>query len=226
MQQGKEWGNIKTRYGIVGTVTSTELTWGEGNGWHVHKHGLWFTRKEVEPAELVEIEKVISKRFRTILSKRGGFANPDFGVKFEIGNDQAGAVDYAMKWGIDYEMTKGLVKQGRDGNLTPFEIASWWVGSGDPKPCALFQEYYRAFKGTYQMKYSRGLRALLAMGAEKSDAEIAGEQDADTVLLAELGRSAWKLVCARNLRGELIRVADTGNAEQVAEFLNGLGVYC
>lgn len=226
MQQGSTWGKLKARYGIIGTITSTEVTWGEQAGWHIHKHALWFMKNRVTEEEREEIQRVISKRFRSMLAKLGGFGNEDFAVKFTTDDDETGgkAVKYMTKWGIDAEMTKGLTKTGKDGNLTPFEIAEWYVQTKDPQAAKLFEEYYFSLKGSKQMTFSRGIRKLLELGAEKTDHELATEADDDEVLLAELGRITWAEVCRRNLRGELIEVASKGTAEEVDQFLQMLGV--
>lgn len=224
MQQGSTWGKLKARYGIIGTITSTEVTWGEQAGWHIHKHALWFMKSEVSEEGRAEIERVISKRFRSMLAKLGGFGNEDYAVKFSTGEDTGGQVKYITKWGIDAEMTKGITKKGKDGNLTPFEIAAWWVETGDPQAAALFQEYYSSLKGTKQMTFSHGLRKLLALGAEKTDRELADQEEQEEVLLAEMGRITWAEVCKRNLRGELIEVANKGTPEEVDQFLQMLGV--
>lgn len=42
MQEGRFYQQIKRKYGIAGTIGSSEVTWGPINGWHPHKHNLLF----------------------------------------------------------------------------------------------------------------------------------------------------------------------------------------
>ena len=44
---GKGWQDIKKRWGIVGLISSSELTWGPLFGWHPHKHALIFTKNKL-----------------------------------------------------------------------------------------------------------------------------------------------------------------------------------
>jgi hypothetical protein len=225
MQQGREWQEIKEHFGIIGTITSSEVTWGQVSGWHPHRHALALTREPVALGDIAEIEKTISKRFRDLLSKAGGFGNEDFSVKFSNGDTPEGASSYVAKWGLSEELTKGTTKKGRDGNLSPFEIVAWGLATDEKQPKELFREYHSAFKRSKQLTYSWGLRKLLALGAEKSDLQLAEEQVEDAVVIAELAREAWAVICKQGKRGELLEVASTGDAEQIAGFLQDLGIY-
>ena len=225
MQQGREWLEIKERFGIIGTITSSEVTWGQESGWHPHRHALALTRQPVALGDVAEIEETISKRFRELLAKAGGFGNEDFAVRFSNGDTPEGASSYVAKWGLSEELTKGTIKKGRDGNLSPFEIIAWRLATGEKQPADLFREYHSAFKRSKQLTYSWGLRKLLALGAEKTDLQLAEEQVEDAVVIAELAREAWAVICKQGKRGELLEVASTNDAEQITEFLNGLGIY-
>jgi hypothetical protein len=84
----------------------------------------------------------------------------------------------------------------------------------------LFQEYYWTYKGKKQLHYSRGLRKLLAMDTEKPDIELAKEQDEPAILLAQLARWVWKIICERNLRGSVLQVASSGDRQSVEMFID------
>jgi hypothetical protein len=223
LMSGWGWQEIKKRWGIVGLISSSELTWGPLFGWHPHKHALIFTAEKLSDSELKQSETEISARFRGILAKCGSYGHPEFSVDFRTGNVFEES-DYCFKWGIDYELTKSNVKKGRDGHYSPFEIAQW-AAAGDLQPVRLFQEYYQVYKGSHQLQYSHGLRSLLKMDQEKTDLELAVEEDKKASQLDEIARSAWYgIVCKKNLRGEVLKVASSGSAEDLSEFLKSIGV--
>ncbi|PCN86444.1 hypothetical protein AS583_19820 [Acinetobacter baumannii] len=61
-------------------------------------------------------------------------------------------------------MTKGHIKKGKEGGLTPFDLLQ--LSFEDElvfgrKPSQLFKEYAAAFKGARQLMWSRGLKDVL-----------------------------------------------------------------
>jgi hypothetical protein len=219
MQSGKAWISLKKRWGIVGTITGSEVTWGQDNGWHYHKHNLTFTESAITANQVQECQEEISLRFRHYLSEMGGYAHPEIGVKFTLGeSDQQ--KNYVCKWGLDFEMTKGPVKKAI-GGYSPFELAAW-AANGDPLPASLFREYYWGMKGSNQLNYSKGLRKLLAMGTDISDQELAQLQQHDDIELACIARNFWAHICQTGRRGELLEVASSGDIIQLDAFLEGL----
>ena len=223
LMSGWAWQEIKKRWGIVGLISSSEVTWGPMFGWHPHKHALILTKDKLSDNELKQSEIEISARFRGLLAKNGRYGHPDFSVKFRAGNTFETS-QYVSKWGLDYELTKSNVKKARLGNFSPFELAQW-AGNGDLQPVRLFQEYFKAYKGSKQLSYSNGLRSLLRLDQEKSDYDLAVEEDQKAIKLAELSRYAWAIVCKKHLRGDLLNVASSGSYELLTEFLNSIGVF-
>ena len=74
------------------------------------------------------------------------------------------------------------------------------------------------------MRWSSGLRERLGLTKEKSDEEIAIEQEEIAVVLSSLTTGAWRIVLANDARGELLEVAAGGDPAQVEAFLVQLGV--
>ena len=222
LMSGRAWQEIKNRWGIVGQISSSELTWGPLFGWHSHKHALIFTQDKLSINDLKQSENEISARFRGILAKSGRYGHPDYSVKFRTGNVFEES-DYCFKWGIDYELTKSNVKKAKGENYSPFEIAQW-AGDGDLQPVRLYQEFNQVYKGCHQLDYSNGLRLLLMMNSQKTDYQLAVEEDQKAFELAELSRYAWSIVCKNKMRGDLLEVASSGSSEDLTEFLKAIGV--
>jgi hypothetical protein len=222
LMSGKGWQDIKKRWGIVGLISSSELTWGSSFGWHPHKHALIFTKEKLSNSDLKHSEDQISARFRGLLAKNGRYGHPQFSVNFRVGNIFEES-EYVFKWGIDYELTKSNVKKARAGNYSPFELAQWAGSTGELQPVQLFREYFGAYKGSHQLQYTNGLRSLLALNQEKTDYQLAIEEDQQAFELALIARSAWAIVCKKKKRGDLLEVASTGSIDLLVEFLKSIG---
>jgi hypothetical protein len=87
----------------------------------------------------------------------------------------------------------------------------------------LWLQYAVNFKGERQLRWSSGLRARLGLEKEKSDEEIAIEQEEVAIILSSLSTGAWRIVLANDARGELLEVASRGDPAQVEAFLVQLG---
>ena len=223
LMSGRAWQDIKTNWGIKGVISSSEVTWGPIFGWHSHKHALLLTQDKLSTNDLKQSENEISARFRGILEKNGRYGHPEFSVKFRTGNVFEES-EYVFKWGIDYELTKSNVKKARAGNYSPFELAQW-AADGDLQPVQLFREYNNAYKWSKQLNYSNGLRSLLRLDQEKSDYDLATEEDQQSTELVNILRPAWAIITKKKLRGDLLEVASSGSMEKLTDFLKSNGVF-
>jgi len=150
---------------------------------------------------------------------------------FQLDRTFGAVADYVAKfgreplrqpWGTAAELAKSHLKRGRGNeHLTPFamlELIS--LGHDELKP--IFTEYATWFKGKHQLVWSAGLRSrLLENTMDKSDLEIAGEQEPEEemVLLGQLSRRQWSVILKKEVRGELLEVAKSGNWQDVIDFL-------
>jgi len=218
-RSGAPWQRFVDRLGIAGSVTATEITWGEGSGWHPHAHVLLLCETVPSESELVRLEGFLSERFGGWIGKNGGYVSPEFGVKVQLGD--AGGAAYVAKWGSAAELTKSNQKLGRDNRLGPWGLLAL-SADGDRKAGALFQEYAAAVRGRRVLRFSRGLRDRLGMGDEKSDEELAVAEEATAVVLATLDRYQWACVVGNGARGELLEVAARGDPEKLWLWLEQL----
>ena len=90
------------------------------------------------------------------------------------------------RWSAAHEVTKGHVKRGKAGRLTPWDFLRQFVAAATPAArapwAARWREYLAAFAGVAQLRWSPGLRRRLGLVAERPDAEVATEQAEDGVL--------------------------------------------
>lgn len=215
--------------GLRGTIGSTETTWGEGSGWHPHIHQLLFVDAGC-PFDLFLMH--YRKQWDAALRLEGMGTVTSAGVDMSFNKDHR--ADYVNKlgggWDLEHELAKGPVKLGREGRYSPFQLlASFaaYAATGDVSHAGrehgrVFQAYALVMKGRHSLQWSRGLRGLLGLGAETSDADLADEKDAVGVLLARLSKKSWALVLHFDQRAQLLNAARGGSEEEVAFFLQEL----
>lgn len=102
---------------------------------------------------------------------------------------------YLAKLGL--ELSDPGSKKARAGHETPTDIAYRWAESKDADAAELWQEYCAAMKGSRHLTWTRGLKEA-ARVAERSDAEVAADEDAPASVV-EVGTIAledWKKIRA------------------------------
>jgi hypothetical protein len=231
MRQGEYAQKRKQEFGIVGTISVLEVTWSHVNHWHPHKHELVFTANRASNIDASAYEALARAAWERAAAQQGLHMD-EHGYQF---NRTFGAVaDYIAKygrepikqpWGVEAEMTKGHLKQGRGPveHLTPFGLL-YQVYQGHEELLPVFREYARWFKWKRQLFWSSGLRKrLLGNECEKTDEELAREEQEEAVLLGRLTRAQWRVVLANDARGELLEVARSGDWELVKAFLVDIG---
>ena len=92
---------------------------------------------------------------------------------------------------------------------------------GDDRYTALFQEFDKAFMGRHQLVWSRGLRDLLSIDAEKTDEEIAEDQDPDSELFAQVTARQWSVILRKEKQGEVLE-ACRGGIESLWAYVGSL----
>jgi hypothetical protein len=120
-------------------------------------------------------------------------------------------------WGIEAELTKSYVKSSKNF----WSIVDDFIIGQEYKDLKLIREYAEATKGRRSIVMSRGLRKLLSI-EDKTDLEVAKEQDKKADLLLLLSRDIWKQIKDHKKRGELLKVASGGDLDTVINFINTL----
>lgn len=241
---GRGMAALRDTYEIRGFISADDLTYGR-NGWHPHIHALivleWGAELSLmpEPERIKYLDRRVGylhldfwRRWQHIVTSLGGSVSAD---AFDISGQNDNVADYvlkhgrlpeierpsSMKWGVADEITRMVVKLGRGESLSPWQLLARY-GAGDEAAGKLFQEYAAVTKGKRQLHYSRGLRALLGMGAEKSVDELVTEDDAASDVLAFVNEHQWRVVLQNDARPRVIQLARAGDAAAVLNYLNGL----
>lgn len=163
------------RCSIVGKVRSFEVTYGE-NGWHPHFHILLLSH-DVDDLAFKHTQSLSKLWIKCCVDSGLNAPSSKHGLDVRDGEY---AEEYVAKWGIDYEMTKGHTKKGKEGGFTPFDLLQLSFENnptyGGRTPSSLFAEYVVSTKGFRQLVWQRGLKALLLI-EELTDEEIAEQTE-------------------------------------------------
>ena len=217
--QGKRGQELRDLLGLKGTIRAFEVTYG-ANGFHPHLHVLLFLDK---PWSNSSVHAAFSPLWQNAC-RLAGLPIPSDAHGCRV-DDGSKAAAYASKWGLESEMTKGHVKRGKQGGMTPFDFLRA-VLADDPdaaKYRGLFRAYADAFHGQRQLYWSNGLRKLLELGKEATDEEVMAEQTEKATMLADLSVDQWKAIVHARAQAAVLDVAED-KAEELPALLDALHV--
>lgn len=204
----------KARFGIRGYVRVVETKHG-ANGWHPHVHFLLFLDRALTVEQTADLSTRMFGRWESALAKRGLTVLQSVGIDLRPVTEAAMA-DYFTKGayttsasGAAYEVTGSHSKTAGKGGRTPFEILAAVVAQGDAGDLDLWHEWEAASKGRRQLTWSRGLRDLLDLDAEKSDDEIVEEDQGGEIVAVVTGGDYARLAKAGVLC-DLLEIAEHG----------------
>ena len=184
--------------GKVGHIRAMEVTYGS-NGWHPHYHILYFFESPFLGGSIV-----LQNELGAIWQKccvKAGLKKPSLEHGCDV-RDGSYAQEYVSKWGLEDEVTKGHIKKGRKGSLTPWDLLRL-AESGDDKAGKLFHVFAKSFKGKAQLRWSKGLKSLLLI-EDKTDEELATETDKDSVQVNTIDIKIWKIILSCKLRSKYL----------------------
>ena len=201
---GRAGKQFRKTLGIKGTIRALEVTYGK-NGFHPHLHVLLFLE---ENATNGCIEGLFAPIWQNACLK-AGLPRPSDAHGCRV-DDGSKAAAYASKWGLESELTKSHTKKGRNGSRTPWDFLRAFLdkSEGWEQSAHLFRTYADAFKGQRQLYWSNGLRALLALGEEATDEEVAATQEDNARVLAELTDEQWRAILVTKSETAVLDMAE------------------
>lgn len=122
-----------------------------------------------------------------------------------------------------HDVTGSHAKQAKRGNRTPFGILADVLRDGLADDLDLWHEWEHVSRGRRQLQWSTGLRAVLGLGAERSDEDIAADEQLAGEVREWLTPAEYSAVCRRRAHTAVLEAAerdDTGEA--LAKWLNTL----
>ena len=186
--------------GKVGHITATEVTHGV-NGWHPHYHILLFFKKPINSKVLRDFLALCWQN----CCEKSGLKVPSLEHGCDL-RDGKYADKYVSKWGLADEVTKGHIKKGKEGSLTPWDLLRQ-SEAGCEKSGHLFQVFAAAFKGKRQLSWSKGLKSLLKVDI-KTDEELAEVTENDSIEVDVLAMELWRLILKYKARADYLKAKE------------------
>ena len=208
--------------GKIGHIRALEVTYGS-NGWHPHFHVMIFTKEPLKSGyNLTPLIELWQNACRLAKLPIPSF---EHGLDWKKGNYS----EYVTKWGMESEITKGHVKQGRLGSLTAWDMLRASMFQLDPKAekmGKLFQEFAISFKKQRQLVWSRGLKDLFNI-EQVDDSDCPDHQDDqnDTIIDEQevyFTDEQWFFIKRRKLQPELLNLAEQQGIDAIKDFLQTL----
>jgi hypothetical protein len=241
---GRAAKSTRELYGVKGIIRALEVTYSDKNGWHPHIHELVFldASSDVQAygCEVRNIWENVAQRHGLDMNEHGfKLDNTDSRVAEYIakfGKDPSdetvsrytpGTDEWSNSWNETCELSKWHIKQGQkerqfNEHCTPFELLEY-SRQGDEVAGFLFKCYAYAFKGRRQLYWSAGLKEFFGI-KDKTDEELANEQEEKAVALVSLDAENWKIIVANDRRAQLLEAASYGDINRVLGFLDVFGV--
>lgn len=230
---GRGWQTVKQQHGIIGYIRAAEVTHGN-NGWHPHCHVLLFVDRPLSPTENEEgyyaLRKAIRDRWcKRMADKHNRTMSEEFGIRVDPvkADDAKGSGEYLTKVGYEMAMTNNKIGRS-EGQRHPFAIAHDAAENGDKADVNLLREWIVASHGKRSITWSKGLRDRFDLGQDKTDEELAAEEQQGEDL-AEIDTNLWAAICDRRdgLRARFLSAFD-GNqcAHQAATTAAQLLIDC
>lgn len=217
-KSGEKFQKISEKFGWIGSVKALEPTYGK-NGWHPHCHELVFLNHPLNEQALDELQVILKQHWIAVLGRKGFVASTENGLvvsddKYDLARYVAkfgheprmSKDDWKNRWTLAHEVTKAVVKRAKQGGRTPQQLLIDYI-AGDFEAGEAWREYALCFKGKKQLTWSPGMRHLLHLAIEKSDAEIAETEEKDVEVYAQFSLDQWRQILRHDLRGEILNNA-------------------
>jgi len=224
---GEPYKRMVSRYGIIGTVTGTEIRYGL-NGWHPHKHILFITEKKIDDAFTMWAKD----RWINCLNKFNACASMERGLNIiqQLDRDAKTYITKLLdtdtmqtkeivKWSLADELTQGNKKVYSSTSRHAFQLLDG-DRSGDHE---LFKEYAKATKGFHSLDWSKGLKQLLGVN-DITDKDLAEEEEEGDSIIYFMDGYTWLRILKCGLRYEVLKQAELGGNKAILLLFQNHGI--
>ena len=228
---GNRAGIIYNVLGLRGYLRGYENKHSPKTGWHIHAHYA-FVFKDGVVVDEEAVKKFLYDTYGAYLARRGYLVNGAT-INFELKDSESISEeigDYLTKdalsgyESISWELT-GAEKKEPKRSLTPFQLVRAFLETGDYKYAGLFAEHATVMYRKKKIHWSRKLKKELFPEGTKSANEILDDSRSEIdLLLASLSIAQWRRVLAQKLRGELLQIANKGDAVELNNYLIDQGI--
>ena len=228
----KRTEGMRDRYGVVGYIRSTEITYGD-NGWHPHIHAVILLSEDLSEDAVERFgDEVHGHWARHVQKVTGRMPTRDHGIDVQKLDKEGKVIGQYLskmqdegtkekKWGVSAELARTDVKHGRGGSFVPFELLDRDHEYSEAQRYVLWSEYAKATRGRRAITWSRGLKDLYEVG-EMTDEAIIDETESAPARWIAYGKGYDAL--RRYDAGLLAHVLDLAELEawaEVSELLPG-----
>lgn len=212
---GRKWQELRGMAGIVGMIRALEVTHG-ANGWHPHLHVL-ILAKSAQAVEASALGDTLFRRWARVVKKMNFGQCSEDAWHFErcVSADAAG--DYTAKWGPDFELTHGHVKDAKGGGRSPWRILRDYAERGERRDAELFKEYALAFKGARQLTWTNGLKEQFGL-VDETDDELA-DREAPARAVAKVHEDVLRLLVKRGLAARALEAVEREGRDGLRRFM-------
>lgn len=231
VKRGRVWSKWLDRLGSPGVVRVVEITDG-ANGWHAHLHFALLLSGSTSATDLHAFTDWLFPKWHREVVRSGmpGALAQGQDARLVDGVTAAATLGgYLAKdpaESIGRELMGSWSKEARSEHSTQpvWRIAERFFETGEALLLDRWHEYERATKGRRQIAWSQGLRALLAVGEEATDEEVADEGAGDQAVVY-LTREGWQTVLAlAEPSSRLLSALDDGGVPGLRAYLDAHGV--
>ena len=134
---GRAWQKFEQKYELAASVSALEITYSQENGFHPHKHVLFFSKLPESELQVAEFEAELSARWRKILEKSGNYGSEYYALNVLMG--KAPVAGYLAKnWSVAEELTLAQAKSGNSEHFTMWQVLEQ-AGNGEKVGSSGFQ---------------------------------------------------------------------------------------
>jgi hypothetical protein len=217
MRQGRAWQDWKRSVGYVGEVNAVEVTHGE-NGWHPHHHAVMMFKRPLSEADVHWMKE---RWAACVAAALGEEHRPDYEHGLDV--RQCHKADYLAKLGLELNEAMGA-KRSANGHRSYLQIAQDYAATRSHEDGELLREHFRAFFGSKQLNWSRGLRKRYGLGKERPDEELADEAlVTEPIFVEQIDAADWDAI--RHIpqaKTFVLEAAETGGRPAMRDALESL----
>lgn len=230
------WDKHLARLGSPGWVRVLEITWSAANGWHAHLHFVLLVAGSTSAADVASLTSWLFPKWARMVQAAGMPAPLALGQDARLVDGATAAHtlgEYLSKppsgdpgRDLGRELMGAFTKTARSehSTLPAWRIPERFLETGDADLLDLWREYEAATFRRRQLTWAGGLRALLALGQEATDDEIADEAAGDDVVLF-ITREGWRTVLGLpEPTSRLLSVLEHGGGSALRGYLDARGV--
>lgn len=239
---GRAWQTLKADYGLAHYVVAHDVTHGV-NGWHPHLHIVLFGTRAFDVAELAALERAIWQRWSRTVAERGHrLPTREHGVKLEQARRRADVARYVCQvvtgdvaadrraWSVAHEVARGDLKTAHAGHQSPWQILEAIAArpradrDGVPDQARadlleLWHEWERTTRGVKAIRWSRGLRAAVALGEELTDEQLVAIEVGGDVRYRFTHESWVAVTGSKTAAARILEFAERGRFDELRDFV-------